>query len=237
MAGGRGTVGQSGHHLVHKPKSGPRLLAWVVRHILFPMALGGWQRKEDARLHNLSHLCSSAYDVKMTHAWLSHTLNCICFAEKTLSYHTPGQARSMCHHSNRWRSESPAAQSQDRSGKWCVPPSDGTNLLWIHGWAPEACGIPQLSWKTKDILFMNTCCLLSPYHYLTPDPDHKIEKRSGNFCKHVQNTIKDHTNRPLCRLSPSGQTSSPENKFTALFLVNLKVTRALKAQPAATEAH
>lgn len=156
-----------------------------------------------------------------------------------LSYHNPGQARSMCHHSNRWRSESPAAQSQDRSGKWCVPPSDGTNPLWIHGWALEACGIPQLSWKQRHFIHEHTSSSFT-VSLLNTGSEPWNQKRRGNFCKHLQNTTllkKDHTNRPLSRLSPAGQTGSPENKFTALFLVNLKVTRALKAQPAAAEAH
>lgn len=93
MAGGRGTVGQSGHHLVHKPKSGPRLLAWAVRHILFPLALREWQRKEDARLYNRSHLCGSTYDATMTRARLSHTLNCIFFCRKNSQCHYPTTLR------------------------------------------------------------------------------------------------------------------------------------------------
>lgn len=79
----------------------------------------------------------------------------------SLSYHTLVQRHSMCRLSGRWQNERLAVRSRGRNGKWCVPPSDGTNPPWIHGWALEACGIPPLSGNTgTHILFTHTCCVI-----------------------------------------------------------------------------
>lgn len=139
----------------------------------------------------------------MTHAWLSHTLNCICFAEKTANavilphsgtgaLHVPS-LRQMAE----WkpRSSKPGSQRKVmRAPEWwnkpCVDPWVGTGGL-RH---------PTTELKAKTC-YSWTCCLLSLYHYLTPDPDHKI--------KNVEVIFANISKTPPCWKRPHKQTFNP----------------------------
>lgn len=69
-AGSTGTVEQWGHHWVHKPRSGPRGLAWVVKCRLLPLALETWRENQAFKCckssfsRNLHHLWGSMYGIQ-----------------------------------------------------------------------------------------------------------------------------------------------------------------------------